>query len=205
MNQEDPQQPQILSPEQAELLANTFEKEGANPIDLAKRKSSGERRAELVYMLTATGITRNNIALQLDCTPQTVTNYLSEPIADSRIDYHRERLYGRSLKKRMEAMAHKALDRVEKTIDDEGTKPETKLSAATYILDHSIGKPKQTVEHQGNILGEIMDRINSSRIVQEISESLASQKDDLDNFAEDYAPKHVVGVRSNGKEGQQSE
>lgn len=219
MNKENPYN-RILTAEQAELDAlqseefetlslthpdlNEFPEvtQPANPEGIYyKTGKVSSRRAETVYMLMASGATRNQIAQDLGCTPQTITHYMNSPQARERIDYHRERLMGRGVKKRIESIAHKAMDRVEHTIDDDKIKPETRLSAATYVLDHSLGKPKQSIEHSGSILGEIMDRINGSRLVNELTTLPESPKDDLDNFAESFAPKHTVGVR-NVKEGQ---
>lgn len=159
-------------------------------------KKARDRKAELVYMLIASGNSNKKIAQSLEISPTTVSNYLKLQDAEERITYHRERLYGKSVKSRLEGLAHRALDTIEATIDGKDIKPETKFNAATYILDHTIGKAKQTVEHKGDLLGELMERINSGRVVSEIGNIIEAPKDSLDNFAEEFAPEHTVGVRN---------
>ena len=58
-------------------------------------------------------------------------------------------------KEQIKALSSIALDKLLEVMDDVQSKPSDKLAAATFLLDHTVGKAKQEVEHSGSLALEI--------------------------------------------------
>jgi hypothetical protein len=161
------------------------------------RFDSASPRNEIIYILASNGMKYGAIAQELAISTQTVSRALNLPEAKLRIAYHQERLFGKSVRKRMDALAHKAVDNLTDLLDSHDDK--TLAKATMYVLDQSVGKAKQTIQHEGSMISDLIDTINNAREVKEIALEHQKPKDQLESFIDKFVPDHTVGVRNREK------
>jgi hypothetical protein len=64
-----------------------------------------------------------------------------------------------AVKDEIEALAPLAVETAKKIMLDKGVKASTRLAAAHLFIEHTVGKATQPVEHQGNLLPELLTRL----------------------------------------------
>lgn len=170
----------------------------ANPGQALEPLRPIQQRNELIYKLMATGMKATEICEELGISLNSFYIASNKPEANSRVHYYRERLFGHNVRKKMDALAHKAVDKLEKLLESDSEK--VQADAVYYVLDQNVGKAKNTIQHEGSLLSEMIDRINSAREVKEIAEEHKAPKDDLESLIDDLIPSHTVGVRNREKQ-----
>lgn len=78
-----------------------------------------------------------------------------------------------------------AVDTAGEIMQDESAKHQTRLAAATFIIEQSVGKAKQEVKVEStNLLSAVIARVDElkHRPASEQPEFLVKQKDNIDNF-----------------------
>lgn len=184
------QSPADWEAEKAKLEAKLLE-----PID--HKLESREAIHEMVYLLVANGQTFKQVALETGLSAATVSKYATSEMGKARIKYHQSRMFGKQTRKRVESLAELAIQNMQQFLEDQKN-DKIRYNATVYIMDQSIGKAKQSIEVQGNMLSEFMDRINSTREVVELGKELQKPADELDTFVNEVVQNHTVGVRNRG-------
>lgn len=154
-------------------------------------------RQNLIVQMAAAGLPTRHISKQVRMGEKYVAALINQHGMRKRITQAQERFWGRGLRKRMEFMAHKALDQIESLMNDPEVKCSTRLSASTYIVDQAVGRAQQTVAVATTSLGEIMERIDklSTRDVAPLN-ALEAPKDALDTCVDEMIPDAIgVGVK----------
>jgi hypothetical protein len=158
-----------------------------------------------MIQLAAMGYPQKKIAQEMGYTDASVSKILNTPEVKSEVNKIVQETYGDNIKKAMKDRALKAVTVVDDILDNPLSKSSDRLSAATYILDHTVGKPQQQINHTGNFIMEIMDeatRITKLREANPITPELTGKPDPFDTVLEQIVPSNVVvGKRSNVKEG----
>lgn len=164
-------------------------------------------RTEHYHMINMAvmGMSQAQIAIELGYTQASVSKILNTPSVKEEINRKIQEVYGDSVKKFLKDRALNAGIVTAEIMNNPEAKASDRLNAATYILDHSIGKAQQTVNHTGNFIMEIMDeatRITKLREANHVTPELTVKPDPFDTILEQIVPSNVVvGKRSNVKEG----
>lgn len=111
-------------------------------------------------------------------------------------------------KARIHGMFGDAIMTIKEVMNDREEKGSTRLQAASYVIDQSVGKAKQDLEVKSTVLSDVLIRIEElkSRSVSEIEPSLDKPKDDIDNFVDSYITEEFkVGQRGVSTDGERSE
>lgn len=161
-------------------------------------------RHELLVHLAASGLTNNAIAKELEMTPSRISIILTQPEIKNKIRKVQDTLWGENATARFEKLIPAAIDTLEDITKNKQEKSSTRVSAANSLLDRALGKPQQTIDVTGNLLGEVVSKLDKLRIVEgqasDVTE-LEKDKDKLDTFLEEFIPeKHVVGKRGESDE-----
>lgn len=157
----------------------------------APRKISG--RHEYIIMMSASGMTPKQICREVDMTELRIRSLVKIPKFARMIRQKRDELFGSDAKAHIKALVSKAVGVVEDTLDDKDEKGTVRLDAAKYVIDHTVGKATQTVEVGGNLLVDLVSRLDKeSRDVSPANKSLATTKDSLDNFVDGIITEGVV-------------
>lgn len=110
-------------------------------------------------------------------------------------------------KGQMQAIFPVAMHEMVSVLVNPATKDQVRLAAAQYVIDHTIGKPKQEVEHTGSIALEVRAQVKAM-ILREKEQSirdvgpetkLDKPKTPVETFLDAYATKNfVVGKKGTG-------
>lgn len=151
---------------------------------------------ELAVHMAANGFKTKDIALQAGVQTSTVNAWLRDPTIKMEIIALQEKIHGKNIRGRLESYMHEALDTLAAIMRDPKAKESTKLQAVQYLLDQGIGKAKQELQVSGNLLADLLHRLDSSSPPEQDAKKLEEPKDALDNFAETFGQTHIVGVKS---------
>lgn len=187
-----------IPPETSEdSLESTNSNEG-NPAYALEPLRPLQQRNELIYKLMATGMKAIEISEELGISLNSFYIASNKPEANMRVQFYRDKLFGNSIRKRMDSLGHKAVDKLEKLLASDSEK--VSADATYYILDQNVGKAKNTIQHEGSLLSDLIDKINDAREVKELSgDSHQAPKDDLEILIDSLVPEHTVGVRNREK------
>lgn len=108
------------------------------------------------------------------CSNEAIATELSIPEENVRLKLSTEKLqiYAKHLKyrltdedpkKRFSDLLPYAADAIEEALKSPSTKIQTKLAAAQEITDRVLGKPKQTIEHEGSLIRGLIDRLDKKK------------------------------------------
>lgn len=147
------------------------------------------KEGTIVY-LAAQDKTNKEIAETVGLSVGTVGQKLRDERIQFEVKRLKHRLFGKDIKnakKRFDEMVEKAQDVIEEIISSDNPnqpiKPQLRFQAAQEILDRSLGKPKQTVEHQGSLIGQLFDRLDDPKI-RDIIDLPEEGPDELSGFLE---------------------
>lgn len=151
----------------------------------------------LIVQLAAVGTSNNNIAEAVGLTPSRISIILSQPEMKSKIAKVQEQYWGSNADKRFKHLLPKAIDVAERVLN-ESSDDKLQVDVAFRLMDRALGKPKQEVAVTGNLLSELMSRLDNQEQMREVIElnKLAKPKDNLDNFVDVFVPTELtVGKR----------
>lgn len=117
-------------------------------------------KERLVIYLAAEGHTQKEIAEETGYPGYKVKEMMEDEKVAFEIRHLRYKLYGKDVKKRFQEMLPHAMDAHEAILTNENTKPALRFQAAQEAYDRALGKPKQTVEHEGSLLRTIFERLD---------------------------------------------
>lgn len=169
-----------------------------SPIELSPRQ-------ELVIYLAANGWGPKRIAEEIGITKERVGAILKTPGVRDLVALKQQEIYGNQPKERLRNMTNKALDTLDEILNNEQEKSQLKADVAKYVVDQGVGKPTQTHEVKGNLLSELIMRLDNdkSREVVQETEKLAKPPDALETFVETHIPTDVkVGDRGKKDSGE---
>lgn len=111
-------------------------------------------------------------------------------------------------KGQMQAIFPVAMHEMVGVLTDPDTKAQVRLAAAQYVIDHTIGKPKQEVEHTGSIALEVRAQVKAmilrekeERVLRDVGPEtiLDKPKTAVETFLDTHATKNfVVGKKGKG-------
>jgi hypothetical protein len=150
---------------------------------------------DLMILMASYGHSTKDIAEYLDVLPITVNNCVNLPENRTRIRKAQERLYGKDIRKRIQAMLHKSLDLMDEVLDSPTAKEQVRVDVAKYLLDQGVGKAKQEFEHSGSLLAEFLTKLDD---IKDTSRSAKETKvmDSLETFVDELGVHHVVGEKN---------
>lgn len=106
-------------------------------------------------------------------------------------------LYQENIKKALNSRALKGLEVIDSIIDDNTARANVKLDAAKFLIEHSVGKPQQSIKHEGNLLAEVIAHAEQLRNVNDANNPKDNTPDPMDNLVDTLVPQGlVVGKRS---------
>jgi hypothetical protein len=118
-------------------------------------------RDQAIAYLTVEGWTNDEIATCLNVMPEAIRLKLTDEKILEKMRALQYSLYAEDSKKRFEDILPFAIDALEDIIKNPSVKPQTKMQAVTDCIDRVLGKPKQTVEHEGGLLRAFYERLNN--------------------------------------------
>lgn len=172
-----------------------------------------KQRHEWIIHLAAMGKTNRQIAREVGMTDSRISLIINTPAVKQAIQLKIKEYFGEDAKAYIKTLAHKGFEVIEGILVDQTEKGTTRLDAAKYVVDHTIGKAQQTVTVQGSLLSELMIKLDSGArdvstdlLVSELLPSteikpVAPPRDAMDNFVDSLDLEEVViGKRSSGEE-----
>ena len=157
-------------------------------------------RHDMIILLAAYGRTNNQIAEELGYTASRISIILSKTEIKNAIRETQDKLFGRNVRRRIDSMLNKSLDVMDAVLDNDQEKNALKVDIAKYLLDQGIGKAKQDVTIQGNLLADLLHRLDVGRPTSAQTEKLAEPKHELDTFVDEYVVEDFrVGAKSEEK------
>src|ERR1051326_1691148 len=117
-------------------------------------------RHEHIIHLAAMGHTNNQIAKEMKMNVPRISIILNTPVIKEAILKKREEYYGNDAKQIFKTLMHKAFQVLEDTLNSSTANEKTKLEAAKYALDQISGKATQSVQVTGNVLHEIISKLD---------------------------------------------
>jgi hypothetical protein len=172
-------------------------------VTLARWQGKGDEsinhRYNLLVNLAVLGTSIPEIASQIGYAPQTVTKVLDRPEIKARVKDLQDKHFGKNLRKRIELIATKATDVIEDVLDNPQEQTKHRLDAAKYMLDQSIGKAQQQLEVKGNMLQEVLIKLEQQeRSLNTTHRNLLDKpRDHMDDFIDaELGEPIVVGKRN---------
>ena len=166
-----------------------------------QRVQSIRSEHELMIMMKATGSSQAKIARELGYSDAQVSKVLNAPEIKAKVSSQISSIYGEDVKQAMKARALKSIEVFDEVL--ETGKTSEKLQAATYILDHTVGKAQQNVQVKGAILADFIVQVEQMSQLRDVSsnpEVLTKKPHKFDNVIEQFVSgDFVVGKRSEGE------
>lgn len=161
-----------------------FTQEWAEPSHL-------NNRHEALIGFAVLGYPTALIAEKLDYSVENVRKLLRAPNVQEKINLERNTKFNQAVKDRMDNLCGLATETLERILLSPDANSSSKIQAATYLLDHLVGKPKATLEVQNTTLRDIMEQLqNHNTIITE------KPKDAFDLIIEQVIPTNmIVGQR----------
>jgi len=117
----------------------------------------------MLCYLAATGLNNSQIARSLGVAPSSITTRLKDEQLQFEIKHLRYKLFGKDHKKRFNDILPHALDVTEEILMNPNTRPQVKFAAAQEVFDRALGKPKQTIEHEGSLVRALYEKLDSQK------------------------------------------
>ena len=148
-------------------------------------------KRQLAIYLAAEGKNTAQMAEMLNVNSSTVHQWLKDDRFQFEVKLLRHKIHGKGIQKRFEDMLPKAQDVTEEIITNPNIKPQLKFQAAQEVFDRALGKPKQTIEHQSNILRTIYERLDQN---PEMTIDITPQEQQLKTLPE---PQKTIELNPN--------
>lgn len=149
---------------------------------------------EHVINLAALGMTNRKIAQQLGITDTLVSLVVNAPEIKDLISAKISDLYEEP-KSQLKALFPKAFATFNKILDDVNERSALKADVAKFIIEHTIGKAHQTHTVEGNLLSELIVKVEKQAI-RDVNATAANlldkPKDEFDDLVTEIIPADVV-------------
>lgn len=160
-------------------------------------KKENHTHEALIYM-AASGANQKQIALDLGYTQSRISIILSKPEIKSKVRDIQAALWGENAEKRFKNLLPKAIDVAQDIIEDASEKKSLRADVAFKLMDRVLGKPQQTVSVEGNLLVDLIARLDEQSSREVSNPELPSKRDEdpVDKFVEEFIDKdYQVGKR----------
>ena len=150
-------------------------------------------RHQVLIQLAVLNYPPSEIAAKLDYTVEHVRRLLRSPVIAAKISSERDTRFAQVLKTKMDGLCGLAAAAVEEVLLNTNEKGSTRLEAAKFVLEHTLGKAKATVEVKSDLLGDFiskLDQLGKNSVVLGPRDATDLMLDEV--IGED----HVVGRRS---------
>lgn len=122
------------------------------------------RHHVIAYML-ACGASQKSIAEAVGMEPNSICNIANSEKMKFEVSRLQHKLFGADAKKRFQGLMPKAINTIEEIMDDKKEKGSVRLSAATEIVDRSIGKAAQTINVEGSLIRQLYEKLDDKQKV----------------------------------------
>lgn len=140
-----------------------FVPEGIKKASLEQVADLSKNKYETIAYLAAKGMDNSEIAEAVGLSVERTKVILSSERVQFEIKAVRYKLFGKDAQKRHKEILPAAIDIQEEIMLDPKMKPAVRLHAAINFQDRVLGKPKQTIEHEGNLIRELFDRLDGKK------------------------------------------
>lgn len=163
-------------------------------------KTINHRRNYLVH-LAAAGLTNKEICEEMGMSESRVSILLRNSDIKKAVRVKQDELWGDSSQRRFKQILNKAITAAEGILDEPTTKDSLKADIAFRFMDRALGKPKQEVAVEGNLLADFIHRLDQQKDTLPIDVTgLDSEKDAIDEYLENELPKDFVIGKRNAEE-----
>lgn len=115
---------------------------------------------QMLVFLAASGKSNPEIAEILGIDRSTVRLKLQDSRMQFEVKHMRYKLYGSDHKKRFSEILPHAIDVTEQILKDPNAKQAVRFAAAQEVMDRTLGKPKQTIDHQGSLFRDLIEKLD---------------------------------------------
>ena len=119
-----------------------------------------DNKNEMICYLAAQGRSTAEIAESLGISKDTVRLKLGDERMQFEIKHLRYKLFGKDHRKRFNEILPHAIDATERILLDPNSKDRVRFAAAQEVMDRALGKPKQTVEHEGSLIRALIEKLD---------------------------------------------
>lgn len=131
------------------------------PINLRARD---KHRAKLICYLKAIGFKNKDIAAAINGSLQEVYRVLKSESAQDEIERVQNEIFVAEPAKMFESILPQAVRIAVNAMMSRKTKASVRVDAAFKFMDRALGKPTQTVEHNTNLVKELITKINQNEV-----------------------------------------
>lgn len=124
-----------------------------------KFKSRDQHRAKLICYLKAIGFKNKDIAAAIGGTTAEVLRVLKSESAQDEIERVQQQIFVAEPAKMFETILPSAVRIAVNAMMSRKTKTSVRVDAAFKFMDRALGKPTQTVEHNTNLVRELITKI----------------------------------------------
>lgn len=139
-----------------------------------KTNTPNSSKQQIITYLAAEGKSVKEIAENTGMSQSTVKGILSDERVAFDIKHLRFKLHGKGVKERFNDMLPKAQDVAAEILENPNTKSQLKFQVAQEVFDRALGRPKQTIEHEGSMLRTIFEKLDGQRSVSVIDGELVT-------------------------------
>lgn len=155
-----------------------------------------------IINLAALGRNFSEIALATGLNINTVRKALARPDIRAVVRAKVEEFYAGDMKKQFSSLFGKSFSAVDDILTSESAKENTKLDAAKFVIDHTIGKAQQTIVQKGSLLIDVLSKVEGLKEATNAN-LLDKPRDSMDDLIDEVIPATlVIGKRGDSDEGQ---
>ena len=152
----------------------------------------------LIYM-AASGATNKRIADDLGYTQSRISIILSKPEIKAKIKAVQQSLWGENADRRFSQLLPSAIDVAEEVLNNPNERSNLRVDVAFRLMDRALGKPKQEVTVEGNLIADLIHKLDQQEAMHRIVPALKSSQEPehpIDKYIDDNIPADfTVGKR----------
>lgn len=127
-------------------------------------KARDKHRAKLICYLKAIGFKNKDIAAAIGGTTAEVYRVLKSESAQAEIERVQQEIFVAEPAKMFESILPSAVRIAVNAMMSRKTKQSVRVDAAFKFMDRALGKPTQTIEHNTNLVRELITKINQNEV-----------------------------------------
>lgn len=147
----------------------------------------------LVY-LAAEGFSIDEIAPLVALPLEKVSSMMTDQNMQLRVRELRSKLYSKDANKNFSSMLGGAQDVLKSVLENPNEKTHIRVQVAQEVFDRALGKPKQTIEHEGSMLRSLFEKMdqNGQIIEAEFKEVLPALSNPNSSNQEEFKNPNLV-------------